>query len=261
MTSPLGQTFAPTGSADDEISRKPNAAQQAIQVLSMRLPRVRGARSISPLLGEPGSAARRETGGFSADSAVLQTLMRAQAPSAPMGSMPGAGGGDPMAAAMAALGGGMMNAGPSVIPGAGPSSQSMPPYQPPAPPMIGAGGGSSQEPTTPARPDREPPVYGELPEMPRERPREPRETWHGAPGGSGVDVSYGGSSPVDPSGNPNPGYTGNTGINGGRPPAAPQPPMDIPVPDLPNGGPPTGGGGVDPRMLRALISMLGGGAR
>lgn len=68
--SPLGQSFSPTAATDDE-RKKPNPAQQAIQVLSMRLPRVKGARAISPLLGErPGG------GGNTADLAVLQSVLQ-----------------------------------------------------------------------------------------------------------------------------------------------------------------------------------------
>jgi translation initiation factor IF-2 len=123
MRQPLGQTFAPTSAADEE-PKKPNPAQQAIQVLSMRIPRVRGAKAISPLVGEPGSAARREVGGFSPHSAVLETLMRSMTPSGsteavstPMGSLPGLaspGAPDPMGAALSGLMGGASMAPPPV---------------------------------------------------------------------------------------------------------------------------------------------------
>lgn len=141
MASPFGQSFAPTDAASEE-TKKLSPAQQAIQVLSMRLPRVRGARSISPYVGESRSAAAMQQGGFSPESAVLQTLMQAQRMSAPEGSMPGAaspsmGASDPMAAAMAALGGGMMNAAPSapvVTPGIADPNRPLPPIVPaPAP--------------------------------------------------------------------------------------------------------------------------------
>lgn len=42
------------------------------------------------------------------------------------------------------------------------------------------------------------------------------------------EISYGGSSPADPAGNPNPGYTGNTGI---RPPVR-VPPVVVPPPPI-----------------------------
>lgn len=228
MTSPLGQTFAPTGSADEELSKKPNAAQQAIQVLSMRLPRVKGARSISPLVGEPGSAARREVGGFSPDSAVLQTLMRSQAPtgtseamSAPMGSLPGAssmGARNPMAAAMAALGGGMMNAGPQqapvITPGIADPNRPLPPIVPaptPAPAPIPAPMPEPRDPFVPA------------PRIPQDDA--PRDPWEDR-------------EPRQPGPAPAP-----------VPPPAPAPPVAPPSPEP----------GVDPRMLRALMEMLGGG--
>lgn len=117
-TSPLGQTFSPTSAADEE--RKKNPAQQALQVLSMRMPRISGAK-FSPLAGGSRSAAASQVGDFSPESAVLKTLMQAQQASAPEGSMPGAaseslGASDPFAAAMAALGGGMAQA-PNIVPG------------------------------------------------------------------------------------------------------------------------------------------------
>jgi hypothetical protein len=104
MAAPLGQSFAPIGAADEE-TKKMNPAQQAIQVLSMRIPRVRGARTISPLIGESRSAAASQVGGFSPESAVLQTLMQTigAGASLPTGTMPGGG----MGGAMSALGGGM----------------------------------------------------------------------------------------------------------------------------------------------------------
>lgn len=151
MRQPLGQTFAPTSAADDE-TRKRNPAQQAIQVLSMRMPRVRGARAISPLVGDARSAAASQVGGFSPESAVLQTLMRTLTPSAPMGAVPGMGG-DPVSAAMAALGGGMMNAAPSVTPGIADPNRPIPPIVPaptPAPTIVP---GSPTEPL-PAPDDR-----------------------------------------------------------------------------------------------------------
>lgn len=131
MASPLGQSFAPIGAADED-TKKPNPAQQAIQVLSMRMPRVRGARAISPLAGDARSAAASQVGGFSPESAVLQTLMRTLAPSAPMGAMPDAG--NPMAAAMAALGGGMAApAAPVITPGIADPNRPLPPIVPGSP--------------------------------------------------------------------------------------------------------------------------------
>jgi hypothetical protein len=110
------------GSADEEI-KKPTPAQQAIQVLSMRLPRVRGAK-FSPLMGESRSPASSQAGGMSPDSAIFQALMKTLSggSSMPQGAMPGM---DPMAAAMSALGDGMANApmptaqAPVIVPGVG----------------------------------------------------------------------------------------------------------------------------------------------
>jgi hypothetical protein len=127
MNQPLGQSFAPMGSADEEI-KKPTPAQQAIQVLSMRLPRVRGAK-FSPLMGESRSPASSQAGGMSPDSAIFQALMKTLSggSSMPQGAMPSMSGGmDPMAAAMSALGDGMANApmpsapqAPVIVPGIG----------------------------------------------------------------------------------------------------------------------------------------------
>jgi predicted component of type VI protein secretion system len=210
MARPLGSSFAPIAANDEETKRLP-PAQQAIQVLSMRIPRVRGARSISPLVGEPGSAARRQIGGFSPESAVLQTLMQtlapAAAPSAPMGSLPGAaspslGARNPMSAAMEALGGGLA-APPSFAPprpfqaqqpgsGSG-SSASMPivPGGPPPAPVVVPGVGVPEPPQIFERPMEQPPQSSgavarepRTPVMPSPRipdqgegrePREPRD--------------------------------------------------------------------------------------
>jgi hypothetical protein len=114
---PLGESFAPTSAADEE-TKNLSPAQQAIQVLSMRIPRVRGARSISPLVGESRSAAASQVGGFSPESAILQTLMQTLgAGSMPPGSMPGGMPGE----MMGGLPGGMVPGGPpptpNIIPG------------------------------------------------------------------------------------------------------------------------------------------------
>jgi len=155
MARPLGSSFAPV-SANDEETRKLPPAQQAIQVLSMRFPRVRGAKTISPLLGEPGSAARRQVGGFSPESAVLQTLMQAMGtgaePSLPSGSQPGAaspsqGASSPFAAAMSALGGGMAAAPPAPAPFSAPVTA---PASPAPSPMPSLPGLPEPEPSRPA---------------------------------------------------------------------------------------------------------------
>lgn len=228
MIRPLGESFAPTSAADDE-ARKPNPAEQAIQVLSMRLPRVKGARSISPLVGEPGSAARRETpGGYAPDSAVLQTLMRAQAPtgtsdamSAPQGSMPGAssdGASDPMAAALAGLGGGMMNAAPQPFgQSAPPRLPGMPSPAPPPPPVIVPGA----NPSLPVDPTPIPDL------IPTPQPQVPL-----------------------------PDYKKPTGpppiVNLPAPTPAPMPaPMPSPGPQGPEAG-------MDPRLLKAIQDLFGG---
>jgi hypothetical protein len=183
MARPLGSSFAPIAASDEETKRLP-PAQQAIQVLSMRIPRVRGARSISPLVGEPGSAARRQVGGFSPESAVLQTLMQtlapAAAPSAPMGSLPGAaspsvGARNPMSAAMEALGGGL--AAPPMVPSSpvappvAPASLAAPSVSAPAAPALPRpfqgqqpGGSSASMPSVPSGPPPAPVVIPGLEE-------------------------------------------------------------------------------------------------
>lgn len=214
-TRPLGESFAPTAATDDE-QKKLNPAQQAIQVLSMRLPRIKGARSISPLVGEPGSAARRETpGGFSPESAVLQTLMQAGGdPSGPMGSMPG-GGSDPFSAAMSALGGGMMNAAPVITPGIEDPGRPLPPIVP----------GPEPAPSQPQP--------GPLPPDPMPRPR-----------------------PLPEPGTPAPRVPQDDTPDQ-RIPRDPRTPAPAPVPAPPVA--PAPGPQVDPRMIQALMQMLGGG--
>lgn len=218
MMRPMGESFAPTTAADGE--KKPTAAQQAIQVLSMRLPRIRGARAISPLVGEPGSAARREQGGFSPDSAVLQTLMRARGASIPPGSAPGAaseGASDPMSAALAALGGGMMNAAPVVTPGIA-DPRNPPPIDPS---IINA--------PTPA-----PTIVPGSPTIPLPAPEE--RQWR--------------ADPSAPARVPRP----SQGLSPSAVPPPPGPKGYSPEPTAPA---PPEPGGVDPRMMQALIDMLG----
>ena len=76
MADSLGLTFAPTAAAQqDDKMRQGSPLQQAIQVLSLRLPRIMGARPIAPqqLLGAQGAAGGSPYGN---PSAIVQQIMQ-----------------------------------------------------------------------------------------------------------------------------------------------------------------------------------------
>lgn len=108
-----GLTFAPTlGDSQDQkdTAAQLSPTQRAIQTISLRLPRVFGAKKISPreLMNAQGSAGN--TSGLSAESAMFQTLQKTKAADAPTfatgqsmsASGSGGGSGSPVAAPMSA---------------------------------------------------------------------------------------------------------------------------------------------------------------
>lgn len=67
--------------------------EQVFKILSLRLPRVVGARSISPLLGGQGAGPMASAGGFNPNAAVFEALLRsmgrgAGGPGVPQGAPP-----------------------------------------------------------------------------------------------------------------------------------------------------------------------------
>lgn len=249
-TSPLGQTFAPTTTADD--IKKPTPAQQAIQVLSMRLPRVRGARAISPLISEGRSVASRQVGGFSPESAVLQTLMQTMGQtggSLPAGSMP------TEASPFAALG----------VPSPAPFASMPPaPVSSPSPSMGGMsapsmpGGPSSSLPVPPPSA----PAPAPLPPAPPSVPYDPPAPTV-VPGDTRDDAGYRpwerrtpqNDMPARDLPTPQPTPSAPEAL----PPTAVPPIAEPPERQWRNPGPIPHGNSVDPNMLRALMDLFGGG--
>jgi len=146
---PLGLSFAP---GQDEMTQRQNGAgpstspiQEAIRVLSLRMPRVLGASSPAPaaLLSGPGSQGLGGHPGNPIIEQLLRALLGGQTSGGPMDGLPGGAMiAPPMMPGPGPMGGGM--SGPPLIPGFKFGEQPGP-----FPPGMPSGGTSSPMPPTP----------------------------------------------------------------------------------------------------------------
>lgn len=163
MADTFGITFSPTSAQqqDDEL-RQGSPLQQAIQFLSLRMPRILGSRPIAPelLLHSQGG------GGGMQPNAVVQSILAQILGRAGMGGMGAMGGGAPNAAMM---GGGARNAIMGAVQGFAPSGQAPTPRVIPG---IQGDPGAGGMPAPPTPPPSAPSAWDHIP-MPGAGPQPP----------------------------------------------------------------------------------------